>query len=80
MPLNLDYFEEAIDILLSMEEIQKEMGVGLMGISKAGDIALSLTAFLPHGKIAATVAINCMANSLVTDVVYKQKPVLKGMI
>ena len=61
-----------------MEEIQKGKGIGLMGISKAGDIALALTGYLPSNKIAATVAINCMLNSLVTDVVYKGEKVLSG--
>ena len=50
-----------------------------MGISKAGDIALSMTGYLPSNKVAATVAINCMMNSLVTDVVYKGEKVLSGI-
>jgi cephalosporin-C deacetylase-like acetyl esterase len=63
---------------MSVEEVQKGRGIGLMGISKGGDIALTMAAFLPRNKIAATVAINCMANSLVSDVVYKGKKILSG--
>ena len=77
--LELDYFEEAVDLLMGIKEVQKERGVGIMGISKAGDIALTMAAYLPSNKIAATVVINCMANSLVSDVVYKGKKILSKL-
>ncbi len=61
-----------------MQEVQKGKGIGVMGISKAGDIALTMAAFLPSNKIVATVAMNCMTNSLVSDVFYNGKKILSG--
>ena len=77
-PLDLDYFEEAVDLLLDRDEVQKERGLGLIGISKSGDIVLEMAAFIPSNKIKAVVAMNCMPNALVTDVDYKGKRVLSG--
>ena len=74
--LDLDYFEEAVDLLLERDEVQKDRGVGLIGISKSGDIVLEMAAYLPSNKIKAVVAMNCMPNALVTDVDYKGKRVL----
>ena len=77
-PLDLDYFEEAVDLLQNRDEVQKERGLGLIGISKSGDIVLEMAAFFPSSKIKAVVAMNCMPNALVTDVDYKGKRVLSG--
>ena len=77
-PLDLDYFEEAVDLLLDMDEVQKDKGLGLIGISKSGDIVLNMAAFLPSGKIAAVVAMNCMVNSLACALNYKGKRALSG--
>ena len=74
--LDLDYFEEAVDLLLERDEVQKDKGLGLIGISKSGDIVLEMAAYLPSNKIKAVVAMNCMPNALVTDVDYKGKRVL----
>ena len=74
--LDLDYFEEAVDLLLERDEVQKDKGLGLIGISKSGDIVLEMAAYLPCNKIKAVVAMNCMPNALVTDVDYKGKRVL----
>ena len=76
--MNLDYFEEAVDMLLRMDEIEKKAGIGVMGISKAGDIALSMAAYLPSNKIKATFVMNTWVVSVVTDVLYKGEPVLSG--
>ena len=65
-------------MLLNMEEVQKSKGVGLMAISKAGEVALLLTGFLPQHKIAATCVINSMMNFFMQNVVYKGKTVLQG--
>ncbi|XP_076873841.1 acyl-coenzyme A thioesterase 1 [Brachyhypopomus gauderio] len=60
--LDLEYFEEAIKFLQMQPEV-KQTGVGIMSISKSGDVALSMAAFLDHVK--ATVCINgCIANIL----------------
>ena len=79
-PLDLDYFEEAADWLLDRDEVQKDRGLGLIGISKSGDIVLDMAAFLPSNKVKAVVAMNCMVNSLVTDLDYKGKRVLSGKL
>ena len=65
-------------MLLNRDDVQKERGLGLIGISKSGDIVLQMAAFLPSNKIKAVVAMNCMPNALVTDVDYKKKRVLTG--
>ena len=65
-------------MLLGMDEIQKKDGIGVMGISKSGDIALSMAAYLPSSKIKAIFVINTWLNSLVTDLLYKGEPVLVG--
>ena len=78
--IDLDYFEEAVDFLLGLKEVRQGQGVGILGISKAGDIALEIAAFLPSNKIAAVVAMNCIFNSLVTDLKYKGETVLEGRI
>ena len=63
---------------MEIEEIQKGRGVGVIGISKSGDVALTMAAFLPGSKVVAVVAMNCMPNSLVADVAYKGEKVLSG--
>ena len=65
-------------MLLNMEDVQKTKGVGLMAISKAGEVALLMTGFLPQHKISATCVINSMMNFFMQDVVYKNKTVLQG--
>ncbi|XP_073789453.1 acyl-coenzyme A thioesterase 6 isoform X2 [Danio rerio] len=60
---HLEYFEEGIDFLRQQPEV-KGQKIGLLSISKSGDLALSMSTFLPD--IAATVWINgCNANSVV---------------
>ncbi|XP_049626384.1 acyl-coenzyme A thioesterase 1-like isoform X17 [Suncus etruscus] len=53
--LHLEYFEEAVDYLLKHPQV-KGPGVGLLGISKGGDLCLSMASFLKN--ITATVIIN----------------------
>ncbi|XP_070106198.1 acyl-coenzyme A thioesterase 1 isoform X1 [Equus caballus] len=53
--LHLEYFEEAVNCLLSHPQV-KGPGVGLLGISKGGDLCLSMASFLKG--ITATVIIN----------------------
>ena len=61
-----------------MKEIRAERGIGLMGISKGGDIALSMAAFFPENKIGATFIMNSYMNSVITDATYKGVKVLNG--
>ncbi|XP_068427725.1 acyl-coenzyme A thioesterase 1-like [Clinocottus analis] len=60
--VHLDYFEEAIRFLKKQNEVGSK-GVGVISISKSGDLALSMASYLPG--VAATVWINgCSANTL----------------
>ncbi|XP_056332242.1 acyl-coenzyme A thioesterase 6-like isoform X2 [Danio aesculapii] len=60
---HLEYFEEGLDFLRRQPEV-KGQKIGLLSISKSGDLALSMSTFLPD--ITATVWINgCNANSVV---------------
>ncbi|XP_051952220.1 acyl-coenzyme A thioesterase 1-like [Xyrauchen texanus] len=60
---DLEYFEEGITFLRQQPEV-KGQKIGLVSISKSGDLALSMASFLPD--ISATVWINgCNANTLV---------------
>ncbi|KAM8839313.1 acyl-coenzyme A thioesterase 1-like isoform 1-T3 [Synchiropus picturatus] len=60
--IHLDCFEEAIDILRKQDKVCQG-GVGVISLSKSGDLALSIASYLPSVK--ATVWINgCCANTL----------------
>uniref|UniRef100_A0A1A7WIP9 Acyl-CoA thioesterase 2 n=1 Tax=Iconisemion striatum TaxID=60296 RepID=A0A1A7WIP9_9TELE len=58
--VHLDYFEEAIDFLRKQEQVGSK-GVGVISLSKSGDLALSAASHLPG--VEAVVWINgCSAN------------------
>ncbi|XP_039548455.1 acyl-coenzyme A thioesterase 6 isoform X2 [Pimephales promelas] len=60
---HLEYFEEGIDFLRQQPEV-KDQKIGLVSISKSGDLALSMATFLPG--ISATVCVNgCNANTVI---------------
>ncbi|XP_068427042.1 acyl-coenzyme A thioesterase 1-like [Clinocottus analis] len=70
--VHLDYFEEAIRFLKKQNEVGSK-GVGVMSISKSGDLALSMASYLPG--VAATVWINgCSANT-VLPLYYKKSQI-----
>ncbi|XP_064079394.1 acyl-coenzyme A thioesterase 1-like [Macrobrachium nipponense] len=52
---NIAYFEEAVQFLLQHEKVL-DFGIGVIGNSKAGDLAVSLATFIP--SVAACVAVN----------------------
>ncbi|XP_023135090.2 acyl-coenzyme A thioesterase 1-like [Amphiprion ocellaris] len=59
--VHMDYFEEAIEFLKRQDKVGSE-GVGVISLSKSGDLALSIASYLPGVK--ATVWINgCSANT-----------------
>uniref|UniRef100_A0A9L0K3K2 ACOT2 thioesterase n=1 Tax=Equus asinus TaxID=9793 RepID=A0A9L0K3K2_EQUAS len=58
--LHLEYFEEAVNCLLSHPQV-KGPGVGLLGISKGGDLCLSMASFL-KGITAAVIINGSVAN------------------
>ncbi|XP_076777817.1 acyl-coenzyme A thioesterase 6 isoform X1 [Arvicanthis niloticus] len=62
--VRLEYFEEALAFMLHHPQV-KGPNIGLLGVSKGGDLCLSMAAFLKD-NITATVLINaCVANTLV---------------
>ncbi|XP_070955997.1 acyl-coenzyme A thioesterase 1 isoform X3 [Macaca nemestrina] len=58
--LHLEYFEEAVNYLLSHPEV-KGPGVGLLGVSKGGELCLSMASFL-KGITAAVIINGSVAN------------------
>ncbi|XP_036135892.1 acyl-coenzyme A thioesterase 1-like [Molossus molossus] len=62
--LHLDYFEEAVNYLLNHPQV-KGPGVGLLGISKGGELCLSLASFL-KGITAAVIINGSVINTLGT--------------
>ncbi|XP_051884658.1 acyl-coenzyme A thioesterase 1-like [Pristis pectinata] len=60
--LDLEYFEEAVNFLRHHSKV-KGPGVGAIGISKGGDLVLSMTTFIPHVTAAVSIG-GCNANTL----------------
>lgn len=48
-PIRIEYFEEAVELLRAHESIDSDR-VGVIGLSKAGDLALSMMQHLPQVK------------------------------
>ncbi|XP_072220211.1 acyl-coenzyme A thioesterase 3-like isoform X2 [Leuresthes tenuis] len=75
--IHLDYFEEAIEFLKKQDKIGSK-GVGVISLSKSGDLALSIASFLPN--IEAVVWINgCSANTAL-PLYYKQRLILPALM
>uniref|UniRef100_A0A8C3LH34 Bifunctional peptidase and (3S)-lysyl hydroxylase JMJD7 n=1 Tax=Chrysolophus pictus TaxID=9089 RepID=A0A8C3LH34_CHRPC len=53
--LELDYFQEAIDFLQKQQQV-KDAGIGVLGLSKGADLALSMATFLPGIKAAVSIS------------------------
>uniref|UniRef100_A0A3B5AVF7 Acyl-coenzyme A thioesterase 1-like n=1 Tax=Stegastes partitus TaxID=144197 RepID=A0A3B5AVF7_9TELE len=70
--IHLDYFEEAIEFLKRQDKVGSK-GVGVISLSKSGDLALSIASYLPG--VEATVWINgCSANTLI-PLYYKDRQI-----
>ncbi|XP_040911461.1 acyl-coenzyme A thioesterase 1-like [Toxotes jaculatrix] len=75
--LHLDYFEEAIEFLRKRDKVGSK-GVGLISLSKSGDLALSAASYLPG--VEATVWINgCCANTAL-PLYYKKSQILPPLM
>ncbi|XP_059995691.1 acyl-coenzyme A thioesterase 2, mitochondrial-like isoform X3 [Lagenorhynchus albirostris] len=75
--LHLEYFEEAMNYLLNHPQV-KGPGVGLLGISKGGELCLSMASFLKG--ITAAVIINGSVASVGGTLHYKASSVtLEGI-
>uniref|UniRef100_A0A8C5FTU1 Acyl-coenzyme A thioesterase 1-like n=1 Tax=Gadus morhua TaxID=8049 RepID=A0A8C5FTU1_GADMO len=66
--LHLDYFEEAIQLLRKHPKAM-DSGVGLISLSKSGDLALSIATHLPNVK--ATTWINGCCSNVVLPLYYR---------
>ncbi|XP_071530952.1 acyl-coenzyme A thioesterase 1-like [Panulirus ornatus] len=51
---NIAYFEEAVEFLLKHEKVLHH-GVGVIGTSKGGDLALSMAAFIPSVRVCVVI-------------------------
>ncbi|KAI8511622.1 myristoyl-CoA hydrolase [Branchiostoma belcheri] len=69
--IDLDYFEEAADWLLSVPNVQSH-GVGILSTSKGGEIALSMASHMGN-KVAAAVAIGSYTAITGAPLPYKDK-------
>ncbi|XP_075954721.1 acyl-coenzyme A thioesterase 1-like [Anarhichas minor] len=75
--VHLDYFEEAIEFLKKQDKVGSR-GVGVISLSKSGDLALSIASYLPG--VEATVWINgCSANTLL-PLYYKKRQILPALM
>ncbi|XP_043775896.1 acyl-coenzyme A thioesterase 2, mitochondrial-like isoform X3 [Cervus elaphus] len=68
--LHLEYFEEAVNYLLNHPQV-KGPGVGLLGISKGGELCLSMASFLKG--ITAAVIINGSVACVGGNLHYKEQ-------
>ncbi|XP_051004870.1 acyl-coenzyme A thioesterase 3 isoform X1 [Acomys russatus] len=71
--LHLEYFEEAVNYLLRHPQV-KGSGVGVLGISKGGELGLAMASFLK--TITAAVIINGSISSVGGTLHYKDETVL----
>ncbi|XP_065694254.1 acyl-coenzyme A thioesterase 1-like isoform X9 [Patagioenas fasciata] len=53
--LELAYFEEAVNFLQKQPQV-KDTGIGVLGLSKGADLALSMATFLPGIKAAVSIS------------------------
>ncbi len=74
----MDYFEEAVDYLLSRDDVDSSKGVGVCGISKGGEIAYLMSAFMDK-KVSAIAVMNSIINCGLVPAVYKGKTVVPGI-
>ncbi|XP_065809725.1 acyl-coenzyme A thioesterase 5-like isoform X1 [Labrus bergylta] len=75
--VHLDYFEESIEFLKRQNKVGSK-GVGMISLSKSGDLALSVASYLPG--VEATVWINgCSANTAL-PLYYKKSQILPALM
>ncbi|XP_075049605.1 acyl-coenzyme A thioesterase 1-like [Mixophyes fleayi] len=59
--LHLNYFREAVELLMHHPKVNKQ-GIGVIGLSKGADLAITMASFLPEIKAVVSVS-GCNANS-----------------
>ncbi|XP_074544963.1 acyl-coenzyme A thioesterase 1-like [Halichoeres trimaculatus] len=70
--IHLDYFEEAIEFLRKHDKVGGK-GVGIMSLSKSGDLALSAATYL--SGVEATVWINGHSANTIFPLCYKKRQI-----
>ncbi|KAM9322673.1 acyl-coenzyme A thioesterase 1 [Pholidichthys leucotaenia] len=75
--IHLDYFEEAIKFLKKQDKVSSE-GVGVISVSKSGDLALSIASYLPG--VEATVWINGCSANVALPLYYKKRQILSALM
>ncbi|XP_073923691.1 acyl-coenzyme A thioesterase 1 isoform X3 [Castor canadensis] len=70
--MHIEYFEEAVNFLLDHPEV-KGPGIGLLGISKGGELGLAITSFLKG--VTAAVIINGSVAAVGGTIHYKDESV-----
>lgn len=78
--MNLNYFEDAVDLVMSFKKVNASKGVGVVGISKGAEAVLSMGTFLPKEKIGAIAVMNSLLYHGVMPVVYNSKQVCEGKL
>ena len=64
--------------MLNLPQVDKSHGVAVSGLSKAGEVVLSMAAFLPNEKLSGVIIMNSVMNYFIQDVMYKGEKVLSG--
>uniref|UniRef100_UPI003AAF6592 acyl-coenzyme A thioesterase 1-like n=1 Tax=Centroberyx gerrardi TaxID=166262 RepID=UPI003AAF6592 len=75
--IHLDYFEEAIQFLKKQPKVGSK-GVGVISLSKSGDLALSIASYLPD--VGATVWINGCSANVAFPLYYKKSQILPALM
>ncbi|XP_063803698.1 acyl-coenzyme A thioesterase 1-like [Pseudophryne corroboree] len=60
--LHLNYFREALEFLKRHPKVNKRGGIGIIGLSKGAELAVTMAAFLPGIKAVVSVS-GCNANT-----------------
>ena len=74
----MEYFEGALDYLLDHPKIYSKNGTGITGVSKGGENAMAMGAFLPESKIAALEILVAPLQYIGAQMTYKNETVLDG--
>ena len=77
-PMEMSYFEEAIDFLTKQDVIKSDKGIGVCGISKGAELCLAMAATMPPNKVGAAVLLNALLSYSMVDVTYKGSKVCDG--
>ena len=76
--MHLEYYEGAVDYLMNHPKIYSKRGIGISGVSKGGENALAMAAFLSPAKIGAVMVLNTSIQSTICPVMYKNQTLLEG--